>query len=230
MPPRVSSIIPVYNGARYLREAVDSVLAQDYRDMEVLIVDDGSTDPTADIARSFGSQIRYCFQPNAGLSAARNAGIRETTGDLVAFLDADDVWSKHKIGEQVRYLEAHPRVDAVFAHMESFISDDLTPEERGRLAAPPPPQPAWSAGTMLARRGSLAEVGTFSSDVRVGEFMEWLLRARQSGLEMVMLPTVVMRRRLHSANMGLDDPAGRREYARILKAALDRRRATEGAD
>ena len=114
--------------------------------------------------------------------------------------------------------------------MESFVSDDLTAEERARLAAPPPPQPAWSAGTMLARRSSLTSVGGFSSDVRIGEFMDWLLRARESGLELVMLPTVVMRRRIHKANMGLEDPTSRREYARILKAALDRRRSAERTD
>ena len=225
MAARVSSIVPVFNGERYLEEAINSMLAQEYPDMEVLIVDDGSTDDTAAIARSYGGRIRYRYQPNAGLSAARNTGIRETSGDLIAFLDADDVWSEEKIVTQIRYLNAHPAVDAVFAHMESFISPDLDEDERSKLAAPPPVQPAWSAGTMLARRGAMAAVGEFSPDVRIGEFMEWLFRAREAGLELSMHPATLMRRRLHQTNMGRDDQASRAEYARILKQALDRRRS-----
>lgn len=224
---QVDAIIPVFNGARYLRDAIESVLAQDYPSLELLVVDDGSTDGTAEIAADYGSCVRYHYQANAGLSAARNTGLRETSAELVAFLDADDLWNPDKTTVQVRHLVRHSEVDTVFAHMESFISPDLGTEEREQLAAPPPPQPAWSAGTMLARRKALVRVGGFSTGVRIGEFMEWLFRAREAQLAMVMLPDVVMRRRIHKTNMARGDQASRREYAHILKAALDRRRSTQ---
>lgn len=220
----ISVIVPVFNGARYLTDAIDSILAQTYTDLEVLIVDDGSTDETSAVAQRYPRPVYYHYQPNAGLSAARNTGLVKTTGPLVAFLDADDMWHPDKIAIQVRQLERNPDVDAVFAHMESFISPDLTAEARSRLARPPAPQPAWSAGTMLIRRTALEAVGGFSPDVQTGEFMEWLFRAREAGLNMVMLPQILMRRRLHRTNMGLRNETSRAEYAQILKAALDRRR------
>jgi glycosyltransferase involved in cell wall biosynthesis len=229
----VSVIIPVFNGAQYLGEAIESVLGQTYPSIELLIVDDGSTDDTAGIVDSYSPLVRYRYQQNAGLGSARNRGVADTTGDLVAFLDADDLWGEQKITTQVQYLTERPSVKAVFAFMESFISPDLGQSDRNRLALPPAPQPAWSAGTMLARRPALSAVGPFPTHVQIGEFMDWLLRAREIGLEMAMLPEVMMRRRIHRTNMGREDESGRGDYARILKASLDRRRtinSREGGD
>ncbi len=112
--PRVSVVIPAYNHARFLPEALDSVLAQTFRDFEVLVVDDGSTDATREVVAAYGNRIRYVHQPNAGQAAARNRGIRETSGGLLAFLDADDSWFPEKLASQVAYLDTHPEVGVVF--------------------------------------------------------------------------------------------------------------------
>src|SRR6267378_3262722 len=92
----ISCIIPVFNGARYLREAVESILGQTYRPIEIIIVDDGSTDNTADVVKNYGDQVRYVCQPNGGPSAARNQGVSVAQGAFVAFLDQDDVWHPEK--------------------------------------------------------------------------------------------------------------------------------------
>jgi glycosyltransferase involved in cell wall biosynthesis len=109
----VSVVIPAYNTERYLRRAIDSVLAQRYRPLECIVVDDGSTDGTGDIARSFGNQVRYIRQRNAGASAARNAGILASRGAYVAFLDSDDYWLDTKLENQMRVLSAHPELRLV---------------------------------------------------------------------------------------------------------------------
>lgn len=103
---RVSVIIPAFNAQRFLRQAIDSVLAQTYRDFEVLVVDDGSTDGTAAIAESYGEPVRVIRQPNAGPSAARNRGIRESSSELIAFLDSDDLWLPEKLAEQVPLFDS----------------------------------------------------------------------------------------------------------------------------
>src|SRR5215216_1764150 len=105
---KVSAIIPTYNSARYLTEAVDSVLAQTVEDVEVVVIDDGSTDETELLMRGYGSRVRYLRQQNGGVARARNRGIEESRGQYVAFLDADDVWVPNKLERQVAALEKGP--------------------------------------------------------------------------------------------------------------------------
>ncbi len=107
--PLVSVIIPVYNGERYLAEAIGSVLAQTYTPFELIIIDDGSSDNSSGIARSF-KEVRYYHQSNQGVAAARNAGISFAHGGFIAFLDQDDIWMHDKLSVQMDYLLQHPEV------------------------------------------------------------------------------------------------------------------------
>ncbi|HEU4391938.1 MAG TPA: glycosyltransferase family A protein, partial [Blastocatellia bacterium] len=109
-PPQVTVVIPAYNAAKYLIESVDSVLAQSFRDFEVIVVDDGSTDETPEILKSYRSEIRCIRTDNRGPSSARNLAIRESRGELIAFQDADDVWHPEKLSRQVALLEEHPEL------------------------------------------------------------------------------------------------------------------------
>ena len=103
----VSVIVPAYNAAPFLGEALDSVFAQGLPVLEVVVVDDGSTDGTAEVARRFGRGVRVLTQPRSGSGQARNVGLAETTGELVAFLDADDVWVREKMAPQNPSLEKY---------------------------------------------------------------------------------------------------------------------------
>jgi glycosyltransferase involved in cell wall biosynthesis len=106
--PVVSVVIPAFNAARYLGEALDSVFGQTLTDLELVVVDDGSTDETPQVVQGYGSRVRYVRQPNAGVASARNRGVAESSGRYVAFLDADDVWLPGKLERQLEALAARP--------------------------------------------------------------------------------------------------------------------------
>lgn len=223
--PLVSVIVPVYNGAAYLAEALASVAYQTYQPLEVIIVDDGSTDDSRAIARKVAPHAQFIRQANQGAAAARNRGVAEATGELLAFLDQDDVWMREKLAWQVAALAADPTADIVFGHVQQFLTPDLDPALRARLHCPANPQPGLLPSALLMRRAAFERVGPFESGWRVAEWAEWYTRSVDLGLRAVMLPQAVAKRRLHAANTGLTRRAAAPEYARLLKARLDRRRS-----
>ncbi|PCJ19406.1 MAG: glucosyl transferase [Gammaproteobacteria bacterium] len=122
--PKVSVVIPLYNTERYIQECISSVLCQRYSDFEVLVIDDGSTDQSADLVNQIDDpRIRYVYQDNRGLPGARNTGIRLAKGRYIAFLDADDYWHPNKLAMHVRHLDENPRVGVSFSG-SIFVDDN----------------------------------------------------------------------------------------------------------
>jgi glycosyltransferase involved in cell wall biosynthesis len=224
----VSVLIPVYNGDRYLAEAIESVLAQSYRPIEIVVVDDGSTDGSGTIARRYES-VRYFFQPNSGLSAALNSGVKLANGDFLAFLDADDLWEGDKLARQMDAFDKGPSLDIVFGHFRSFYSPELGGTGQSITPATHEILPGYFKGTMLIRRGSFWKVGLFDTRWRLGDFMDWYKRATEQGLRMLMLRDVVLKRRVHGDNRSYRQRHARTDYVRILKEALDRQRQRKSA-
>ena len=221
----ISVIMAVYNGERYIAEAIESILGQTYRPIEIVVVDDGSTDGSADIIKSFADpQIRYFYQDNRGLSAARNQGTNLAQGSFFAFLDADDVWLVDKLTLQIEAFKSNPTLDMVFGYVDQFYSPDLNAHAALERDHEDKIMPGYSAGTMLIKQESFALGGPFTTTWRVGQFIDWYLKAVDKGLKSLMLPTVVMKRRIHNANMSIRERNSRADYVRIVKAALDRRR------
>ncbi|MDI6792176.1 MAG: glycosyltransferase [bacterium] len=137
--PKVSVVIPSYNAAGYLPEAIDSVLAQTFKDYEVIVVDDGSTDNTREALATYQDKIRYICQENAGPSPAKNKGIREAKGKFVAFLDADDIWLPEKLAFQMEIFEKNPEIALVHANVIRFGEDWTESDEaqwQERIAEP----------------------------------------------------------------------------------------------
>ena len=124
--PRVSVIIPTYNCARYLSRAIDSVCAQTYKDYEILLVDDGSTDDTKDVAMQYGRKVAYLYQQNRGVSAARNHAISKASGEFLAYLDADDMWYPEKLERQVAFLDTHQECGMVHSEISVINDQDET--------------------------------------------------------------------------------------------------------
>lgn len=222
-----SVIMPVFNGEKYLGDAIESVLSQGDYPLEVLVVDDGSTDGTAKIAESFGSSIRYHYQMNGGVGAARNQGVAMARGCFFAFLDADDLWTDGKLARQWVAFETDPDLDMAFGYIQQFYSPELTQEERSKIDIPVETIPGNHAGTMLIRKESFLRVGLFKPNLRIGEFIDWYARAEELRLKKVMLPDVLMKRRIHESNLGRSQREQRSGYVHALKAALDRRRCRE---
>jgi glycosyltransferase involved in cell wall biosynthesis len=187
------------------------------------VIDDGSTDGSAAVAQGYGA-VRCISQMNRGLGAARNRGAMEARGEFLAFLDADDRWIADKLDRQFAALCDTP-ADMVFGHVRPFFSPEIHPPpgEHRALAV----LPGYSACAMLISRARFRALGEFATAWRVGEFIDWFARASHDGATSLMLPQVVVERRIHRDNMGIGRRADRPEYLRIVKAALDRQRERE---
>lgn len=226
----VSIIIPVFNGQKYLREAIESVLAQTYKNTEIIVIDDGSTDSSAEIAKHYTPRVKYFFQPNSGLSAALNHGIEVAQGSFFAFLDSDDLWREDKLMHQMAVFENNPNLDIVFGQIKQFLSPELDENQRKRIRILAEVMPGIFKGSMLIKRDSFFHVGTFDTRWKVGDFVCWYLRAVEGGLKNVVLDEIVVLRRIHTNNMGIRQRESQNDYVRILKASLDRRRKIRNAE
>jgi glycosyltransferase involved in cell wall biosynthesis len=222
--PTVTAAIPVRDGEAYLAEAIESVLAQSRPCDQVIVVDNGSSDRSAEIARGFAPAVEVVREPRLGIGIARNAALRAARGDFVAFLDADDLWEPAKTALQLAAFEAEPRLQLVFGHVRQFVSPDLDEAEAGALRIPTAPQPGLYMGAMLARRTAIDAVGLWPEDVRVSDGLSFLLRAKELALGQTMLAETVTLRRVHGANHSIHNRTERTEFARHLKRSLDRRR------
>jgi len=220
----VSVVIPCYNREKYIEAAIESVLAQAYRPLEIIVVDDGSDDSSIEIIGRFGSTIRLIRQENAGAAAARNSGVRNANGAFLGFLDSDDLWTGDKLAKQLEVMTRQPEIDLTFAHAEEFISPELADDVACTLRCRQGAMPARVQSAMLIRRDAFLKIGFFDETLTIGEGVDWLARANDAGIRSVVLPDVLLRRRLHETNIGTTKKNRRQDYARALKAALDRRR------
>lgn len=215
----VSAIIPVRDCERFIAEAISSIRRQTVPVSELIVVDDGSTDRTAEVVKRH-DDLTYLYQAPSGQSAARNRGASRASGRFLAFLDADDLWMPDKIQRQLEEMTSRPELGAVFGHAIQFRERD----DENRAVGLGPPIPAWHPSAMLIKRDEFHRVGTYSSDWRTGEIIDWYARALDCKLAMAMLPEIVFERRLHAGNLGrtLDRPT--QHYLRVLREVIARRR------
>jgi glycosyltransferase involved in cell wall biosynthesis len=215
----IAAVIGSYNHARYVGQALESVLGQSRAPDQVVVVDDGSTDDTPAVLAPFsGRGVVVLRQDNAGPGAARNAGVAVCTSDLVAFLDADDLWTPGALAALEAPFLADPDLDIAFGGVQQFRDGPDGFVDEGPAAE------AALVSNMAMRRSTLTRHGLFPTDWHV-EFAVWFLRARDHGLRDIHVPELVARRRLHAGNRGLTVPRIQRDYVLALKEALDRRRA-----
>lgn len=232
MDPKVSVVIPAFNAEEFITETIDSVLAQTYRDYEIIVVDDGSVDNTAELVRQFGNPVRYIKTENRGPSHARNVGIREAQGQYVAFLDADDLWTPDKLAIQVEFLSKRPDIDFVFADMLKFSKDQITMPSYFKLLKNSPVNiqiPNYEdclddptrlllkcnvvpTGTVMVRKDCLERTDLFDEKISNVEDLDLWIR-----LSLVCrfgcIPRVLKKKRDHQGNIS-------KNRLRALKAAL----------
>ncbi len=221
--PRLTVVIPVRNGERYLAASIESVLQEAVDRVEIIVVDDGSTDRSAEIAESFGPKVRCLRCEPTGIAAARNTGWRAASAEFVLHLDADDLVIGGSIALRMAEFERDPEVDIVTGYTESFFSPDIDPETRSRIVLDRPRR-GHLAGSTIVRSSLFSRIGALNEKWRVGADIDWYARATEAGVKIVFLPDVVLHRRIHGRNQSLSGD-GARDRVLIVKAALDRRRA-----
>jgi glycosyltransferase involved in cell wall biosynthesis len=217
--PLVSVIVAVSNGACYLAQALESVLFQPYRRIELIVVDDGSVDNSDKIARSH-EEVRYISQHNKGLAVARNTGVNAAKGELIAFIDQDDLWTPGKLDSQVDYLLQNPEIQYVNAWVKLFVEPGsrlrkgYTEDFLGQAHVGRTP------GTLLARRSVFDFVGMFSEDFSIACDVEWFKRASDHNIPAFIIPEVLLYKRIHSNNLSSDVKTNRRELFSIIRQTI----------
>ena len=222
--PLVSVIIPVYNGARFLHAALESVFAQTYRPFEVIVVDDGSVDDSGIIAQSF-PEVRYIHQANQGVAAARNNGIEAARGEFYAFLDQDDLWKPEKLERQIDYLQSHPEIGYTLTQQQFFLEPGaaLPPWFRKDLLAAV--HTGWVLGTLVVRRTIFERVGNFATGYSAANDSDWFFRAKAAEIPMAVVPELLLRKRIHEANDSARAKEVLSELLKVVKTSLDRQRS-----
>lgn len=222
-PLFVSAIIPVYNGETFLAEAVASIQRQNYKPLEIIIVDDGSTDNTAAIARNFGDEVQYLFQPNRGAPAARNHGLKMARGDVITFQDADDLWPENRLNLQLACLAKNPSTEIVLGHSHLFrMVEDINGKTKFEKLAYPAVD--MSLGSAAIRRSVFDKVGLLDEKLRHCDDWDWFMRARELGISMTVLEEVTRYYRRHEHNITNEKKTGDHYTLLMLKKSLDRRR------
>lgn len=221
MRPSITHIIPVHNGARYLREALDSLLPELSPDDRIIVSDDGSTDDSVALAEVWGHAVipgRFLVlrSPQGGVAAARNRALAQATGDWICLLDADDLALPNRIALLGARLLAPDRPDLVYGAQRRFVSPELLP-----AGLPPPTEtddsPAPLAGCLLAWKATFDRIGPFDETLRAGEFLFWLARGQSLGLRSESVPALAIRRRRHDSNV-----SGQGDYRKLMLQALRR--------
>jgi glycosyltransferase involved in cell wall biosynthesis len=223
----VCVVIPAWNAASTIGEAIESVVRQRLPPDEIILVDDGSTDGTADAARRTHAGVRVLAQPRSGAAAAMNRGIEAGGSSLLAFLDADDLWSADKLALQLGWLERSLDVDGILGRVEMFLCPSATAEAASRYRVPEGPEPAWLTGALLVRRDVFERVGPFDEGLVVGFAIDWFDRARAAGVRLAMPEETVLYRRIRPGSLSHRNPQRNRAYLEVARRALLRRRSAD---
>ncbi|MBD2084112.1 glycosyltransferase family 2 protein [Trichocoleus sp. ST-U3] len=218
----VSVIIPVYNGEKFLSEVIFNVKTQEYQPLEIIIVDDGSTDGTAEVAAQFKNSIRYVYQDNSGPAAARNRVLSIAKGDAIAFLDVDDLWSEDKLKLQVGYLVDNPSVEIVQGLIQQMKLCQITTNNQPLFEPAYNPYSYINLGSAIYRRLVFDKIGLFDETLNYAEDVDWFIRAWENGISKVVLERVSLFYRKHEDNMTVGKNLVELGFVRIFKKHLDR--------
>lgn len=201
MEPLITVIIPAYNAEMFIAKTLSSVMNQDWENLEIILVDDGSKDHTVEIAAAFPSVQLIC-QENKGVAAARNAAIAKACGDYIAFLDADDLWPSHKLSRQIEFMQAQPEMGISYTLHQCFLDqsiDKIPAWVRPELFESE--EAGYVPSSMMVGSAVLQEIGLFNESYQVAEDTEWLLRAKEKGIQIGVVPELLLYKRVHLNNL-----------------------------
>ena len=219
----VSVIIPVHNGARFIKQAIESVLNQSHTNLEIIVIDDGSIDNTKNVVLSF-PQVNYHYQEHQGVASARNKALSMASGDFIAFLDADDFYDHKKLEIQLTYLQNNPAIDICFCHQHNFIEDGFSLSEKDYIHFME--NEKIGLITMMVRKFVFEKVGFFNTIYPNSSDFDWVTRAKDFKHRSVILPDILLQRRVHDTNLTLIARKENNVFRfKILKDSIDRKRS-----
>lgn len=221
MPP-ISIIIPCFNAAKYIHAAIESILTQFYPNIEIIVIDDGSTDASAPIIQSFGTAVHYLYQPNGGAAAARNIGLRQAMGSWIGFLDADDLMMPNTLSVLATAIQSTADARLFWGKMTIQYEENhpVIPFRFGGTAAH-----LVQLGTMWCKKDVFEQVGWFDSTTQPAEDMDWFKRVLDAPIPIHKLEHVCLTYRRHAHNLtGLSNFTDAKLFLTILKKSMDRKR------
>ena len=226
---QLSVVIPVFNGAAHLREAVASVHRGGLVGSEIIVVDDGSTDATQDVVRNLPEPVRFIRQEHAGPAAARNRGLAVAEGELVRFLDADDTFAPGSSIQLLERFRARPEIDMAIGYCQGYEERPSANGENqfGKVTGA---RLNFGIGTALFRRTALRRLGGFSPDLRYGEDLDLVLRAHEAGLVIDIIESITLYYRIHDSSSTHGRDIHELNLLKILKRSLERRRGRGAVD
>lgn len=213
--PLTSVIIPVYNGENYIQEALESVFQQDYQALEVIVIDDGSTDKTQEIIKNTNLNIKYVYQENQGASAARNHGLKIAQGKYIAFLDADDLWHPQALNIQFQCLNKYPDAEIVLGKTQLVDFTNVPIDE---------PCFVLHLASAVYEKSVFNQVGLLDENLDYSDDLDWFNRAREQNINIIKHEHTVLFYRQHDRNMTKQKTCQELKILKVLKKSLNRRR------
>jgi len=220
-----SVIVPVYNGQKYLRDTLESLVTQDYSSFEIIAVDDGSSDSSAEIIQSYNS-VKYIYQDNQGNAVARNRGIASSTNDVIALIDQDDLWVPEKLSTFAGYFTSHPEIDFAVAKARVFLSQGIEVPTWCRDNLLNRDIVDYSPGSIVFRRRLFNRIGPFDQSLVSGHDTDWILRVKDSDTPIGVLPDVLLLKRVHEANQSAEVTRIHAELLEVFRRSIKRNKET----
>ncbi|BAQ63086.1 putative glycosyltransferase [Geminocystis sp. NIES-3708] len=217
----ISVIIPVYNGERFLAEAIKSIIKQNYQPLEIIVIDDGSTDKTVNIASRFKDITKYIYQENSGVSRARNTGIKMAKGDLITFLDADDLFPSNSLEKYVDFIKNNIDVDIIQGYTQDQslcqIEDDRLLFESERK-----PHIFFNVGSAIWKRSVFEKIGLFNESMNYGEDVDLWVKVNENRIKKVIIERITLFYRQYKSSINYETARGNMILMKVMKKYLDR--------
>jgi glycosyltransferase involved in cell wall biosynthesis len=227
--PQISVLIPAYRAEKYIAEAIESALNQTLKPFEVIVVEDGSPDKLYEVAKEYEPNVLLFKKVNEGISKTRNFALQKSSGNLIAFLDADDYWPENHLESLFKKMEESKHTDMVFGSTREFVSPELNQEQIGKsrkelFSRVPVP------GSILIKKEVFEKVGVYDESLQAAEFIDWFDRTKNKGILSESIDEIVLFRRLHLENNGVVNKNSQQDYLKVLRASLARKKSKKTQD